>query len=212
MALSTQSAWDKQPYLYGRWSGDNDYRHFSGQIVMPKAEDPPTSNSELATWSPVSVVQIHAPYQTRTMSFATKKRGSPPVLPEPANSGAFVFLGGDLNFKGPTNDISLTKFDWEVSGTYAYVQNCRSAASDGYVLTGFPFPLSSQYANLVYSGGGQGPTVGPVASAGADVLTGYTLAQQIDFATPYWSYSTPTYFPGKMFNPDLSIGGLPPPQ
>ena len=210
MGFSTESAWDGHVPYYKRWGSDNDYAIQTGQFALPVAGTEPDPSSEgAADWSPVVVVQAHAPVAMRKLSFMARKEGEPPVIPDMADAGKFTFLTGAIHFNGPQNGSTLATFNWEVQGEYVFVQDCRFNSRDGFVLSGFPFPLSTQYDSLVSSS--NPATVGPVVDAGQDVINGYSQALQIDFSSPYWSYSTPTYFPGVMLNADIAIGGLPAP-
>lgn len=207
---SQETAWDYTKYAnYSKWGSDNEYRVHSGTFALPLAEDPPTNPEERANWSPVAVVKAHAPYAERVVTFDTKKRSGPPVIPSPESAGPFTFLGGAIHFDGPAVGGSGATFDWSVRGAYSYVMDVRFDPNDGFVLTGFPFPLATQVANKIQYQG-QAPTEGPVAEAGEDVVTGYQQAQQINMQSPYWRYNTISYFPPQLLNADLVIGGLPP--
>lgn len=209
---SQETSWDYTKIAdYSRWNSDNTYAVETGRYILPVAEAAPTSQSELADWSPVDVIQVHAPYSIRKMDFATKKKGTPPVVPSPADSGSFLLLEAGLGFTGPSLSSNGLNYDWEVEGTYLYIQNTRFSTTDGFVLTGFPMPTDVQLLNRQqYST--QDPQVGPVSDSGLDVQTGYAQGLQVNFADPYYRYNTPTYFPAKFLNGDLTIGGLPPLQ
>lgn len=192
---------------YDRWATDNNYNLVSGLFVLPVAEDPPTDSEALKTWSPVVVIRAHAQYALRQVTFDVQKKGTPPVVPSPTDAGCFRFLGGSLDFPGPAVNQSANKFDWNVTGVYLYAQTLRSDPSDGYVLTGFPFPLELQAQNAVqYQQAGE-PNTGPVTVAGNDAKIGYAQGMAISLSDPYWKYNTATYFPGTLFDSTIVNGG-----
>jgi hypothetical protein len=208
-STSQETAWDFTKYAnYAKWRSDNVYTPNSGTYVIPLAVEVPTSQAELRDFTPVATVQAHAPYTLRTMTFNTRKRGTPPVIPSPESTGAFTFLNGSIHFDGPSINQSLSSYDWEVSGAYLFIQNTRFSPDDGFVLTGTPFPLATQTQNkLQYQA--KDPQVGPVSEAGLDAQTGYAQGQQIDLRSPYWRYNTITFYPAQLLNADLANGGLP---
>ena len=191
---------------YDRLAGDNDYRYDPGVFALPVAELPPTDPVALANWSPVQMVQAYAPQMVRTARFYAKKKGGPPVIPKPADTGSFKILGGTISFEAPVANSNGGRFDWSVGGEYTFVQAVRVDPTDGFVLNGCPIELEIQRQNFQnYGLPSQPPAL--VASASTDVQVGYSQAQQINFEDPYWNYTTSTYYPGAMLDGNLLNGG-----
>lgn len=202
--------WDQyQPQLYDSTGAFDEYEIVSGLVVIPIAEQPPESQSELIDWSPVRVVRVHPEYRIRRTSFRNRKTGSPPVLPSPKSSGALIFLGGTLAFQQPQLNSSLVMYNWEGMGQYEFVENCRSSVDDGFLLTNKPFTQTIQAENQLAFQGGQQVALGAVAQAGDDAKSGYVLAQQTSLLTTNYSYSCPSYIPSLFFNEDLVNGAAP---
>ena len=217
MATPTQSSevWDNyQWFNYAELGCLDEFELKAGAYELPIAADPPTDLDALKTWSPVVVVQAHAPYRIKRVNFKAKKNGSPPQIPSPASSGALVFLGGTLVFPTPQPDMTTSTFNWQAMGRYEFIENCRSDNSDGFVLTGRPFTLQVQAdnQNLPFAGN---VDYGAVAQAGPDAQMGYLVGQaaQSDGLTdPYFAYTIPTFWPSMFLSADVLNGYAPIPQ
>lgn len=186
----------------------NDYVLEEGVCVLPVAEDPPSYESGLlATWSPVAVLRLHAPYRIRRARYKADKQNNPPVLPATGNAGAFVYLGGTV---GITNALNPTfrNFDWRVQTEYVYVENCVSRIQDGFVLGNPGWTWNTSYENRQTPPSAPAPTVGAVASAGPDAVIGYKqgiVALQNSFTSSLgWGYNTASYLSGVFFCPGLT--------
>lgn len=184
---------------------ENTYTLEPGVFVLPVAEEPPTNTEELTDWSPVVVVQAHAPYRIRQVKFSTKKSGSPPVLPSPQDCGAFTFIGGSLYFPSPAADPSGSRFLWHGAGEYVFVEEARSAVEDGFVLGSDPIPNSTYLALRQILPAGQ-PQTGAVSQAGDEVKIAYGEAGQVSLNAPSYSYYSTAYFPGVFFNTGMLNG------
>lgn len=196
---------------------NNNYRLESGVMVLPVAEEPPTDVASLAAWSPVVTLQLHAPYRIRRVRYDTRKVQNPPIVPKPADAGAFVFLGGVVGISNSLNS-TLGSFDWDVVTDYAFVENCVSRPQDGFVLGLPPWTwVTSQENSLMFGGalevgaaiGGAG-VVGAIARAGPDAKVGYQMGKQAALyisKNEGWGYNTPSFFPGDFFNGNLVNAG-----
>lgn len=205
-ALQAQDQAGPPLYLEGP-SIVNTYQIEQGVCILPLAEDPPTDPTKLAAWSPVVVLRLHSPYRIRTAKFAAKKNLTPPVIPSPSDTGAFVFVGGNLAFTNVINPAG--GHDWTNQTAYVYVENCVSRTEDGFVLgtPGFTYP--SQYDNARLVGGTpQVDSPGAIAYAGEDAKIGYYLSRNETLAMSIGLYNTISYFPGTLFNDGLMNGSL----
>lgn len=188
----------------------NSYEFRPGVCILPLAEDPPTSESELRTYSPVVVARLHAPYRVRKATYNAAKKNAPFPLPSPADTGSFVFLGGAVVL---TNNLNATfrTFDWSGGSEYLFVENCVSRPEDGMVLGIPPFNWLSSSINA--QSGYSAPPIGAVSHGGKDVLVGYTQGQQMEGnqggLKDVWGYNTPSYYPGLLFYSDMLNGGEP---
>lgn len=185
----------------------NDYTLEPGVCVLPLAQDPPTAQAELANWSPVVVLRLHAPYRLRRVNYDTMKQKNPPVLPSPESTGAFVFVGGTLIFNNAL-DNSLSNYDWRTQADYLYVENCVSRTQDGFVLGLPPYDTATMPRNYqTYPP--NSPGVGAIAEAGADARVGYTMGTTIGnyISSGAWGYNVCSFFPGNLFNDNIVNGG-----
>lgn len=195
-------------------AGHNSYTFEPGVCVLPLAEEPPTSPGELANWSPVVVLQLHAPYRVRRYEYSAKKENNPPIIPAPGNVGKFVFTGGSLTVLQPALNTTLTNYDWSVGAVYEYVENCVSRIQDGFVLGAPPYPLVTDVENAqsvglsVFSASSpSAPSLGAVSQAGVDAVVGYRMGQGINFSGS-WGYNQATFLPGVFFNAGLPNGDV----
>lgn len=182
----------------------------SGVFYLPIAEDPPTDPAELAAWSPVVALKVHAPYRLRKVVYKAEKSSNPPVMPSPVDAGSFVFLRGQMVVHNSLRQDQLG-FDWAVTTMYDYVENAPVLVGDGLVL-GTPPWLWPQVATAVQSSQAPPATPGPGASgtAGAEVLYAKGVGDRINpsASVPY-NYSFPSFYPGTFFNDFLVNGGPP---
>lgn len=186
----------------------NSYHIEQGVCVLPLAEDPPVDPMALRLWSPVVLLRLHSPYRIRKTDLVTKKLSAPPVIPSPKDTGAFVFLGGDLNFTTVVNGSQ--NFDWTVQTTYLYAEYCVSDPEDGFVLgnPGFAYPTQNENASSM---GGTPAVVsnGAIFYAGQDAKIGWAIANGFGGLLGSGPYNTFSYFPGTFFNDNLMNGEAP---
>lgn len=191
---------------------DNEFTFDPGVCVLPIAEDPPESEGELATWSPVVILRLHAPYRVRMTRYDATKSNNPPVMPTPQkDSGNFVFCGGTMSVRNTLNQ-SFNTFDWMSNCVYTYVENNVSRNQDGYVLGIPPWDTVTSTINAaIYSPAS--PTVGAVAHAGPDVLLAAGLANAMQapdqLSAGTYVYNMQSYLPGSFFSDNLINGGVP---
>lgn len=208
MAGPTPNPIDAQAGLHPRGVGKiNEYTFCPGVCVLPLAEDPPTDETELRTYSPVLTAKLHAPFRIRKVVYDTDKVNNPVVgIPAPSDAGAFVFLGGSMAVATVLN-TSLVNFDWKIATEYSFVENCASRTQDGFVLGSSPVPVQSSVdnANSVGLSIGQPastlPVPGAIARAGNDAKAGYFMATNVQnnlYGT--WGYNQDSYLPGCVFN------------
>lgn len=205
---------NNQVELYGPHHGlTNEFRVRPGVCVLPLAEDPPETDAELATYSPVAVLRLHAPYRERIANYIAEKTNNPPMLPPPENTGSFVFTGGDLTFANRLNATGRN-FDWSIGCRYTFVENCVSRTEDGFVLGLLPYSWLTSEVNATEGYVTPAPGGGAVAAAGKDALVGFKQGlfaiadSQGHLKTP-WGYNTSSYFPGTFFYSDLLNAGPP---
>ena len=180
-----------QAPLYNGIGQGNEYTLVPGVCILPLAEDPPTTDQDLATYTPIVIAQLHAPYRLRKYNSVAHKQNNPPVVPSPMDQGSFVFMGGNIQF------VSRVK--------------------DGFVLgSAFPYTTTSDQAGIASYLNNPTPTIGAIANAGNNAIAGYNLGNQIvpnDFSqyptgmNPQWSYSLAAFYPGNFFNDQLANGG-----
>lgn len=207
---------DAQPDLYENGIGKfNEYRLEPGVCILPLAQEPPTNQSELADWSPVVELHLHAPYRVRRVRYISDKVNNPPVLPSPTSQGAFIFTGGTLSIVTALN-TSLANFNWTVDADYEFVENCVSRIQDGFVLGSYQVPMAMAKENArdlglnLFSPPGQSAStggIGAVAQAGLDARTGYLMGEQINFYAS-WGYNQDAFLPGTLFNDRIVNGDL----
>jgi len=191
----------------------NDYEIVEGVMVLPVAESPPESPSDLKSWSPVVKIRLHSPYRIRTSKFSAVKQNGPPVLPGPGDQGAFIFTGGSLAFSNVYVQDGV--YNWNSVVVYQYVENCVSRTIDGFVLgtpavpyptTMMDFSLSTFSGSPGFAGGSGSPTInspGAIAYAGEQAKTGW-----LNQAVGPDLYNFPSFFPGVFFNDGLMNGSL----
>lgn len=217
---------DVQAGLYPDGVGKfNEYDLVPGVCILPVAEDPPTSASELRDYSPVIVARLHAPYRIRRVRYDAKKDNNPPVgIPAPDDAGKFVFVGGTISVQTRVNS-SLVNYDWNVGAEYLFVENCVSRVEDGFVLGSSMVPPAMAQENAQTVGGnvfapagslsvgaigaalGTSGPQGAIVSAGVDAKTGYRMAQTINFFGR-WGYNQDSFLPGEFFNDRIVNGDL----
>lgn len=212
----------RQAGNYTRGGNANEYTFVSGLCVLPLAEDPPTDPAELADWSPVVVVRLHAPYRIRNFSTLVEKEKNPPPLPAPQDTGAFVFLGGSITIV--TNfDNTFRNYTWDAAASLQFVENCVSRPQDGLVLGTLPYAETVNRENVVNYGTSLHPLVegqvtytpsGALKQAGAPVKAGHNMGVAIvsnpvtgELVNNGWGYNNATFYPGVLFYSDLPNGG-----
>lgn len=202
---------NQQVTLYNDLSIVNNYDFDPGVCILPLAEDPPTNPEELATWSPVVTLRLHAPYRIRKVQYNLNKQNNPPVIPSPVDVGNFVFVSGSIMVSNGQN-TSNCNYDWTVISNYIYVEDCASRIQDGLVLGSPPYTRNTTIENANNSGIAQrGIFVGAATEAGYEVLVGINQSNLVNLANQDgWGYNSPAYLPGKFFDSYLINGGYPP--
>jgi len=210
---------------YNNANLSNQYVVNSGTFVLPVAEEAPTDPTELANWKPLVVVKAHAPYRLRKVNYAAKKEVTPPILPAPEDSGAFVLLTGSVSLPHPKVRPG-GDFVWTGATEYYMAEVAPVNSEAGMVLGGLfdAFDLPTQAVTGAGVGIGLGvagnslPT--SVRESGNGPKAGWVAAQSIDLNNPAWDYREPSYFPSQLFSSDLLCGingyyfpfnGYPPP-
>lgn len=201
-----------QANLYTTEGQINSYEVVSGVCILPLAEDPPTDSTELASWSPVVVLRLHAPYRIRRYSHTSDKKNNPPPIPSLADQGKFIFVEGTIDITNNLNS-SFCNFDWSCTCNYTFVEDCVSREQDGYMLGNPTFQWRSSTINS--QSGYSLPSFGAVAHAGLDGVVGYTqginiVGNQVTGALKeIWGYNTPSYFPGTLVLSEMVNCGTP---
>jgi hypothetical protein len=203
----------QQAGLYTQQGIQNEYLLVPGACVLPLAEDPPQGQGQLAAYTPVVVLQLHAPYRVRTAAYKSDKTNNPPPAPSPGDTGLFVFVGGSVQI-GNTINTTYRNYDWQVGTVYTYVENCVSRHQDGFVLGLPPFLWESSRQNVLNTGIPPAPQVGAVSQAGYDPRIGVAqgnaiVANQIGNLNDQWGYNVSSYYPGTLLYDHLTNGGDP---
>lgn len=199
---------NSQTQLYQNALQTNDYTLDPGVCVLPVAQEPPSDEGTLRTWSPVVILRLHAPYRIRKLRTGTKKQNSPPIIPSPADVGKFVFVGGGITFANAMNSTN-SNFDWAVETEYVYVEDCVSRNQDGFVLSSTPWVWECTEENSRRIGGTPPvPAVGAISEAGLEPLIGSFMSSDIrPNSSTGWAYNVPSFFPGLLLNDNLANGG-----
>ncbi len=203
---------DKQPAYPGGAGAVNRYHVVPGVCILPLAEDPPTDNVELETYSPVVILRLHAPYRLRRVIYDTHKSLNPPFVPSPDDTGAFIYSSGSILFT-PRNTTGLGTLKWDVFSDYTYVENCVHRIEDGFVIGSPPYEDSIAEQNISGYGYGPVPTIGAISQAGLDALNGRVMENVLivpNRASGAWVYNAEAFFPGSLFSDAMVNGGLPP--
>lgn len=185
----------------------NDYSVYSGKYVLPVAEEPPQTAAELAVWSPFDVVTVHAGYRLRVFSYNVDKEQNPPVLPAPADSGAYKFLAGVYSVPHPSVQTD-NSFRWSAEVLLTFAEQCASNSDTGFVLGHTVDATQSQY-NTKDLGGGVGQNLQAPANVrlgGVGPQVGWTLGGQINLLSNNWQYNEPSYYPATLLSADLVSG------
>lgn len=190
----------------------NNYRFFPGVCVLPVAEDAPTDPTELAAWSPVVTLRLHAPFRTREFTQVATKQQNPAPVAAPGDTGLFVFVGGNVTVTTNLNTTGVN-FDWTIAASYTYVEDCVSRNQDGLVLGSGPYKTVTDRLNATEYGFAQ-PAIGAVAAAGPAATTGYRMGATLVTGSSgvlktTWGYNQPSFYPGELFYSDLANGGKP---
>lgn len=186
----------------------NTYHMESGVCVLPLAEDPPTDEVALRSYSPVVVLRLHAPYRIRKVVYDAKKQNNPPVMPAYADTGRFTFISGTMSVSNNLNATNAN-YDWNATTEYIYVERCASRSQDGFVLGIQPWQWDTDAANKsIYGSASPMSQGGAMVNAGVYPLIGAALSNQINLLSSNgWGYNCSSFYPGLFFNPDLVNGG-----
>jgi hypothetical protein len=151
----------------------NEYAFDPGVCVLPVAEDDPGG----ADWSPVVVCRLHAPFRTRKTRYDSQKQQNPPVVPTPADTGAFVFSRPQDGLV-----LGLPAYTWTSSlENLQGIGQATPANLDGAVAqAGYDAKVGFQQAYV---------QAAAIANDGN------------------WSYNTSSFFPGQFFDPNMANGG-----
>lgn len=200
---------------YDRCGNTNEYTFNPGVCILPLAEDPPEDSTELAAWSPIVSLRLHAPYRIRKFFQLGEKSQNPSPIAAPGDTGKFIFIGGTLTVTTNLNTTSVN-YDWSTGCSYLFVENCTSRDTDGnelgLVLGTTPVNTFTDYLNANQYGYSP-PELGAVADGGRSARTGYHMGQSIVTGTGelnnVWGYNQPAFYPATLFYDDLANGGQP---
>jgi hypothetical protein len=208
-------AWDNaQTYQYDGYDIQNEYTIEPGVMAMPVAAT--AEEAADPDFEPVVTIQLHVPYRRRRVRFEAKKKNTPPVLPAPADTGAFTFLGGSLAVPSPVLDAELRDFTWTAVGQYEFVETAKASRgdkyqtyADGFVLGMQPWLYVSQIDNAYAVAGEAIADGGAALDGGLDVQAGALQGKGFDFSSTTAQYNTPSYYPPEFFNNAILNGGPP---
>ena len=163
------------------------YKRDEGLLMLPVAG--PAGVGE----DPVEIVRVHAPVGYRTVDWKIHKRGNPPVCPNPNYSGTgndvLCETAVDVNMPGLTVEGAL--YDWNVKGSYTYIQRTARQASDGFPTGNYPFTLATQdqaFLAIMENNGDTGSTTPPNNNPQAiDAWFGQPYFY-IDSTLPFWFF------------------------
>lgn len=202
---------NQQVDLYDVHGITNVYTFRPGVCILPLAEDPPTNQEELKTWSPVVKLQLHAPYRIRNVRYTNDKQNNPAIIPSPEDVGAFTFISGSVLVTTNANS-TFCNYDWGVETNYVFVESCVSRVQDGLVLGSPPCTLGTTPVNATQTGIAlPGNLIGAISQSGFDVLVGVNQGIAVNLNSPNgWGYNSPAYYPGLFFDKYLINGGYTP--
>lgn len=183
---------------------ENDYTFVSGTHILPLAENPPTDPVELLDWVPFAAVKVHADYRIRNFRYSAAKERTPPIMPAPADQGAYTFVGGTLNLPHPmVQSDGSTR--WAATASYYFAEGCASNSTTGFVIGISVDALSQQVDNVPY---GTGVTNAPanVQDGGIGPKAGWVLGRLINLDYPSWDYREPSYYPAQLLSTEMLCG------
>lgn len=183
---------------------ENDYAFVSGTHILPLAEDPPTDPAELAAWKPFVAVKTHADYRVRNFRYTAAKERTPPVMPAPADHGAYTFVGGSLSIPHPAvqSDGSVR---WTATANYLFVEGCASNTTTGFVIGNSVDALPQQVENAGYAGNATDAPAN-IQQGGVGPKAGWVLGKLINLDYPAWDYREPSYFPAQLLSTEMICG------
>lgn len=198
-------------YYNGLGGNANQYTFVTGVCILPLAEDPPTDPTELAAYTPIVTLRLHAPYRVRNFTQMEDKTQNPPPIAAPGDTGKFVFVGGSVAISTGLN-TSGVNYDWAVGCSYTYVENCVSRNQDGLILGTMPVATLTDKQNTSF--GYAPPAIGALSDAGQSARVGYNMGALITVGSDgqlksSWGYNQPSFYPGQLFYSDLANGGKP---
>src|SRR5688572_17523723 len=132
---------DKQSTMYVGVEHWSSYQRDEGLLMLPIAGEPDEGDPL------VDVVRVHSPIGMRVVSWDEKKRGNPPLCPDPnytGGTGNDVLFNTGINVRMPGPQAEAAWFNWHVCGEYAYVQLQARTRDDGYPTGNYPFTLPTQ--------------------------------------------------------------------
>ena len=194
----------------------NEYTIVPGVCVLPLAEDEPNDLQELADYSPVVVLRLHAQYRLRKFNQIAGKERNPAPIAAPRDTGGFAFLRGAITIKSEVN-ATYNDLNWFVGCEYLFVENCTPVDALGnplgLVLGMLPFQTTIDASNEQRLGINP-PDIGAAALGGAAVTSGWIggvliANPQTGALNPNWSYSSQAFYPSQLFYTDLPNGGTP---
>lgn len=153
------------------------------QVVTRKGVNEYTGNHQLHTYEDVSglrvvpracadsqpkVIRIHGDYGLRRVAWTSARVGRPPVVPKPEDiviespDGSYrlvtdTYLGGMVDLPLPQINERQAGYDWEVGGSYTYLQtHNRRLGTDPMPTGGHPhlvFPNDAMAARILIDEG-----------------------------------------------------------
>jgi hypothetical protein len=125
-------------------------REYTGNHQLHTYDDVSGLRLVPRTCGPPKVVRVHADYGLRTIGWTAARNGRPPVVPKPediviaSSDGSFslttdTYLGGTVNLPLPQINERQGGYDWEVAGSYQFLQTTnRKMGTHPMPTGGFP--------------------------------------------------------------------------
>ncbi|QEL17150.1 hypothetical protein [Limnoglobus roseus] len=207
---------DAQRSLYGEYSETSEYFHDPGIIWLPNGEPIPTDPEKLRLYRPLIPIQVRPPARYRRVHAAGRKKGSPPLMPQPKTSGRFEFQGGTTSIPQPVQTLDGVSCEWVVDTVFDFVENASpDYYSGGLVLGNAPYTTESNLAMDNFPS--PSPSDTSLHERAPGPRRGESMSRRIDhtradLGLPYTNgaYSENSYYPYSFTDSNLVSSGEPP--
>lgn len=117
---------------YRDYDMEQSYEYDTGVIAVPLAGAVPGMRK----------VRLHGGYGLRVAQWKAQRAGKPPIIPSMADTTGDTFLAGSVNMSLPRGNPEASGYNWDVSGTYTYIQlTPRRVGQVTFSAGGYPYPI-----------------------------------------------------------------------